>query len=259
LRQDQLQLKQLHVSRAYRQQGLGRTLFQLAVQKARQMGAKKLYISATPSENTVDFYLRLGCTLVGEPDPELFVFEPENIHMEYAIFPVLETDRLILRPLTTGDVLPLHRILNEEDILHYFPNPASPSVERVEKLIGRQLAHWEEHGMGWWGVVPQGQEELIGWSGLQFLPETDEVEVGYLLSRAYWGKGLATEAAKAALTFGFQTLGLTQIVGLVHPQHIASQRVLEKAGLTFVNRAEYFGMAMLRYAIELPGKILERQ
>ena len=77
---NQLQLKFLHVSRDYRKQGLGRKLFDLAMEKARERGALQLYISATPSENTVKFYLKLGAVVTDEPDPELFELEPEDIH-----------------------------------------------------------------------------------------------------------------------------------------------------------------------------------
>jgi len=79
---DQLQLKFLHISRAYRSRGLGRRLFGLARVEAIQRGAKSLYISATPSEHTVDFYLRLGCKVSSEPDPGLLELEPEDIHLE---------------------------------------------------------------------------------------------------------------------------------------------------------------------------------
>ena len=79
---DQLQLKLLHVSRSYRQKGLGTRLFELAKATARRRGAKRLYISASPSENTVNFYLRLGCAVSAEPDQELFDLEPEDIHLE---------------------------------------------------------------------------------------------------------------------------------------------------------------------------------
>ena len=79
---DQLQLTFLHVNRSYRQKGLGTRLFELAKATARRRGAKRLYISATPSENTVNFYLRLGCTVAAEPDQELFELEPEDIHLE---------------------------------------------------------------------------------------------------------------------------------------------------------------------------------
>ena len=79
---DQLQLEFLHVSSAYRNRGMGAKLFRLARATARERGAARLYISATPSENTVNFYLRLGCKITCEPDPELFEREPEDIHLE---------------------------------------------------------------------------------------------------------------------------------------------------------------------------------
>jgi predicted N-acetyltransferase YhbS len=79
---DQLQLKFLHVSNGYRGRGLGRRLFELAQDEARARGARRLYISATPSENTIDFYLRRGCVLTPEPEPELLALEPEDIHLE---------------------------------------------------------------------------------------------------------------------------------------------------------------------------------
>ena len=82
---DTLQLKFLHVSRDYRKRGIASTLFHLAAEKASALGAKKLYISATPSENTINYYLRLGCVPATEVDPELFALEPEDIHLEYLI------------------------------------------------------------------------------------------------------------------------------------------------------------------------------
>ena len=83
--EDQLQLDFLHVSRSQRRAGLGRTLFGMAVERARLRGARRLYISATPSENTVRFYLRRGCRLSDDVDPVLFAREPEDIHLELDI------------------------------------------------------------------------------------------------------------------------------------------------------------------------------
>ena len=79
---DRLQLKFLHVSSSSRNRGFGRQLFELAKATARERGAKRLYISATPSQNTINFYLRLGCAVADQPDPELFELEPEDIHLE---------------------------------------------------------------------------------------------------------------------------------------------------------------------------------
>jgi predicted N-acetyltransferase YhbS len=84
-KRDQLQLKFLHVSRPYRGTGLGRVLFVQAVEKARELGAGSIYISATPSANTVDFYRHLGCVLTPEVDPALYELEPEDIHLAYTI------------------------------------------------------------------------------------------------------------------------------------------------------------------------------
>lgn len=79
---DRLQLKFLHVSRSRRGTGLGGALFDRALARARELGARGLYVSATPSENTVGFYLRRGCRLAEEPDPDLFALEPEDVHLE---------------------------------------------------------------------------------------------------------------------------------------------------------------------------------
>ena len=81
-RKDRLQLEFLHVSSAYRNRGFGAQLFELAKATARERGARRLYISATPSENTINFYSRLGCEIAREPDPELLALEPEDIHLE---------------------------------------------------------------------------------------------------------------------------------------------------------------------------------
>ncbi len=78
---DQLQLTLLHVSRDYRDQGVGTMLFELARQKARERGARALYVSATPSEHTINFYLGRGCAPTLEPDPDLFALEPDDIHL----------------------------------------------------------------------------------------------------------------------------------------------------------------------------------
>ena len=82
---DQLQLKFLHVSRRHRQSGLGCKLFNKAAARGRELGARRLYISATPSENTVRFYLRRGCRVTDEVDADLFELEPDDIHMEFDI------------------------------------------------------------------------------------------------------------------------------------------------------------------------------
>jgi ribosomal-protein-alanine N-acetyltransferase len=167
----------------------------------------------------------------------------------------ITTSRLVLRPLAEEDVDPLHRILGDRDVLRYFPNTNPPARDRVQKLISGQLKHWEERGYGWWAIERRSPNGLIGWSGLQFLPETEEVEVAYLLGKAFWGRGLATEAAQACLQYGFEQVELESIVAIVHPENGASRRVIEKLGMSFVDRARYFGMDCYRYSIDRPETV----
>jgi ribosomal-protein-alanine N-acetyltransferase len=162
----------------------------------------------------------------------------------------LTTERLILRPFTLDDRQTLFTITNEPGIFQYFPTKTAWEMEKVERSINYQIAHWEKHGYGQLAVTLRDTRQLIGWCGLEYLPDTNETEVGYLLSGAFWGKGYATEAAQASVRFGLNEIRLKEIIGLTDPLNIASQRVLEKSGLTFTRRQVYFGMEMFRFAIQ---------
>ena len=167
--------------------------------------------------------------------------------------PTLKTAHLTLRPLHMADAETLCRIYQTDGVLRYFPNPTPPPLEKVQRFIANQQAHWEQYGHGNWGVVPEQATEIAGWAGLQFLPETGEIEVGFLLDRPNWGKGYATEAGRASLAFAFGEVAVERVIALVHPDNRASQRVIEKCGLTLVDQRVYFGMNLLRYRIERPA------
>lgn len=164
--------------------------------------------------------------------------------------PAISTDRLKLRGFTLDDVQPLHRVMHDAAVMRYFPAAPLPTVERIEKTIHLQLQHWQEHGFGWWAVEELASGMLMGWAGLQYLPDTDENEVAYLLGKDFWGHGYATEAARASLSFAFEVVALPAIVGIVHCENVPSQRVLEKIGMVRAERKEYFGMDCYRYFIE---------
>lgn len=163
--------------------------------------------------------------------------------------PVYQTGRLVLRALEENDVDPLHQIMNLPEVMRYFPNPELPSRARIERLITSQIEHWNKYGYGWWAVDSKSERKMIGWSGLQFLSETGEVEIAYLIAKPYWGQGLATESAHVGLTFGFENIGLDQIVAIVHTENFASQRVVQKLGMNFVDQSRYFGMECFRYTM----------
>jgi RimJ/RimL family protein N-acetyltransferase len=163
--------------------------------------------------------------------------------------PTLSTPRLVLRPWLLEDADTLFLILQEPDILKFFP-PTTFTLDKTQRYIQHQLRHWQERGYGHWAVTKKDDQSVLGWCGLEYLPETDENEVAYLLSHRVWGRGFATEAAQAAMRFGLETTGLEAIIGLVHPENIGSIHVLEKCGLSFVDRKVYWGLEMCRYRIE---------
>jgi ribosomal-protein-alanine N-acetyltransferase len=164
--------------------------------------------------------------------------------------PTLLTNNLTLRPIHPTDAASLYRIYNTDGVLQYFPNTTPPPLEKVDRFVARQLAHWEEYGYGNWAVTTHDSSEIIGWAGLQFLPETSETEVGYLLDKAHWGKGYATEAARASLEFGFKNFNFLEIIALVEPDNIASLKVAAKCGLVAVERKVYWGVEMVRHVLK---------
>ncbi len=165
--------------------------------------------------------------------------------------PTLRTLNLTLRPLEPSDAPILLRIYQSEGVLRYFPPMPPPTLERLERFIAGQAKHWAEHGYGNWGVLPDGEQEITGWAGLQFLPELNQTEVGFLLDRPFWGKGYATQAAQAALQFGFERLGLEEVIALVHPDNLASQRVIRKCGMEYVETLALWGIELQRYLIKI--------
>jgi ribosomal-protein-alanine N-acetyltransferase len=168
--------------------------------------------------------------------------------------PTIETPSLILRHWKPEDAGALFCILQEPEILKYFP-PTSFTLEKTQRYIDHQLMHWQERGYGHWAVTLKEDGRIVGWNGLEYLPETDENEVAYLLSHQVWGLGYATQAAQIAVNYGLETVRLQEIIGLVHPENIGSIRVLEKCGLTFVDRKVYWGLEMCRYLIKTSDRI----
>jgi len=159
----------------------------------------------------------------------------------------LITSRLVLRPFISDDLQPLFSILQEPEIFKYFPITAAPSLIKVERIINDQLKQYEKYGFGQWAVEEKGKDDLLGWCGLNYLPDTDEYEVAYLLKTSARGRGYATEGAQASLEYGFNTVGLKRIIALVHPDNIASRRVAEKIGMTLLDQKFYWGMKCLRF------------
>jgi RimJ/RimL family protein N-acetyltransferase len=163
--------------------------------------------------------------------------------------PEILTPRLRLRGFEATDAEAMHHLMAEEGVLRYFPSTKAPSLERVRSMIVWFQNHWQQRGYGDWVVETRESGEVMGRCGLLYIQDTAETEIDFLLGKPFWGQGFATEAAKAALQFGLEEHNFAAVVGIVHPENLASQRVLEKLGMRQTMRTNYFGMDCFRYEI----------
>jgi ribosomal-protein-alanine N-acetyltransferase len=142
---------------------------------------------------------------------------------------VLRTERLLLRAWRDDDITPFAAMCADPIVMEHFPKLLDRA--ETEAAVGRIRMHWQREGFGLWAVEVDGG--FIGFTGLArpaFMP--DSVEVGWRLAAAHWGKGYATEAARAAIAYGFDTLGLREIVSMTIPANLRSQAVMHKLGMT---------------------------
>ena len=144
---------------------------------------------------------------------------------------MIETNRLLLRPMTDADVDAVFALRSDADVMRYIREPqVRAEAERWVKLVSSK---WESDGVGLCAVILKETNELIGWCGLWILAETGEREVGYAIAKNYWKQGFAAEAAEGSLEYGFTKLKLPKIVACANPDNTGSRRVMEKIGMTF--------------------------
>jgi [ribosomal protein S5]-alanine N-acetyltransferase len=145
----------------------------------------------------------------------------------------LESPRLLLREMIPADVPALHAVLGDPETMRWYPHPFSAA--EVEAWIARQIDRYPT-GTGLLGLVLRETGALLGDCGPVWQTVDDgrapELEIGYHVHRAWQGRGLATEAARAVRDYAFATLGVDHVISLIRPENLPSRRVAEKNGLT---------------------------
>lgn len=163
---------------------------------------------------------------------------------------IVETDRLILRPPTLDDVDDYAaKISADPDVMRYLPKRDMTPRERAERGVRLLNKSWDEYSYGGWVIVKKSDGQLIGSCDILYLNDTDGVELGYDIAKAQWGQGIATEAARACVRFGFETAKLNRIMAVVVPENTASWRALERIGFIFEKKTVYFDLDVVCYAI----------
>lgn len=152
---------------------------------------------------------------------------------------LLETERLTLRWFTLDDLDDYYRLGASTEVTRYTGDqPFADREEARRVLLAAPLRDYELYGYGRLACFEKGSGRLIGFNGLKYLPELDEVDIGYRFFQDCWGKGYATESSRAVMKWGYEALGLERIVAIVDPDNRASVRVIEKLGLVFEKKIQ---------------------
>jgi len=152
---------------------------------------------------------------------------------------ILETERLILREIKLDDKEELLKLYTDPEVLRYTGESAVQSLEEMEEAIKIRIKNYTKYGYGRWATILKEGNKFVGWAGLAYLPEFDEIDLGYRFFQDYWGMGIATEASKAILDYGFDNLGLDRIIAIAMKENKASIRVMQKIGMVFDKYAPY--------------------
>lgn len=150
--------------------------------------------------------------------------------MRCGAYPEIETARLQLRQFTPGDLDPLARIYRDPEVMRFIRNGVRTRA-RTRSVLEAMMKRWRDYRIGEWAVMDKETEALIGSCGFVDIGDKSSAQIGYLLDRPYWGKGIATEAARACLRYGFEYLKFEMIEAGALKENLGSRRVIEKIGM----------------------------
>jgi ribosomal-protein-alanine N-acetyltransferase len=162
---------------------------------------------------------------------------------------ILETDRLVLAAWQLSDWIALRPIATDVEVMRYITGGVPWTDERIQLFVTRQIELFSQRGFCRWKLLVKPTREMIGFCGVGFWGDGVELEIGWWLARQYWARGLATEAARAALRDVFERAGLDRVISIARPANTASIRIMEKLGLKLECEFEKDGVRLVRYAI----------
>ena len=171
------------------------------------------------------------------PAPELFTADG------------VETSRLRLRMFRPEDLDAMCEITSDAEVMRYIGYGLPLTREETRENLSRIVSAFGRRGFGRWALELKETGALVGYCGLSLGNEEVGVELAYMLSRGAWGRGLALEAGRASLRYGFERLGLSSIAGLTMQDNRRSRRVLERLGMSFVRDAHFYGFDCVHYAV----------
>jgi RimJ/RimL family protein N-acetyltransferase len=161
----------------------------------------------------------------------------------------LDTPRLRLRKFRASDLDAYTEMSADPEVMRYIGTGVTLDRREAWRSIAGMLGHWQLLGYGMWAIERRDTGELVGRAGFLDPPGWPGFELGWLLGRAHWGHGYASEAARVALDYAFGTLGRDRVISLIRPGNERSVRVAEKLGERLVGETELLGWKALVYEV----------
>lgn len=160
--------------------------------------------------------------------------------------PQIETERLILREILPQDADAMFEMDSDPAVHAYLGNEPVKDIEQINNAIQFIRKQYVDNGIGRWAVVLKETNEFIGWCGLKYFTETINkhihiYDLGYRFNKKHWGKGYATEAAKACMNYGFDKMNLKEIYAMTDSRNANSNNLLKKLGFKFIEKFNYDG------------------
>lgn len=172
------------------------------------------------------------------------------------LFKNIETERLILRPVTEEDIQDFFELDSNPNVHKYLGNKPVQSIEASEAMVASILKQYKTNGIGRLALIEKSSTKFIGWAGLKYednlRKDFNYFDLGYRLKEQFWGKGFATEAALASLNYGFKDLKLKEIGAAANINHIASNTILSKIGMQATGTFEHEGDSCYWYEMTNP-------
>jgi RimJ/RimL family protein N-acetyltransferase len=170
---------------------------------------------------------------------------------EHFVIPIIRTERLILRAFRPEDLDPFAAMVSDPEVIGLATYQGKVMTRaQAWNWLCLMLGHWHMRGFGIWAVEEAESGELIGRIGLQFLDWFDDVELVWMLRQSSWGKGFASEGAKAAIQYGFDEKDLPRIAAVINIDNQSSIRLAERVGMIREKELEREGVQFIQYAID---------
>jgi [ribosomal protein S5]-alanine N-acetyltransferase len=166
---------------------------------------------------------------------------------------VVETPHLLLRQFTSADAPLIQQLNSNPNVLKYLDEPLLETEEQALHILNTIILPQYKNNLGRWAVHLKVNNEFIGWCGLKYRQEQNEIDLGYRLMQQHWGNGYAFEAAKHTIDYAFQQLHLKTIVGRAHIENTASLKILEKIGMQFIREEVIDDCPVKTYHMYNPG------